>query len=184
MVDQPIGDGDGGAIVANGEIYNYLELKAEMPGVRFTTASDCEPPLHLYRDQGFAFAGRLRGMYAIAIDDSAANRLVLARDPFGIKPLYLCQGRWGLAFASEPQALVKAGLAEARVDDRVLAQHLQLQFASGPETIFAGIRRLAAGETAIVEGGASSIAALWRYCPPKATFTATSISCSIASTRC
>jgi asparagine synthase (glutamine-hydrolysing) len=150
---QPILDADGRAIVANGEIYNYRELRAEMPDVRFATASDSEPPLHLYRTMGAAFAGRLRGMYAIAIDDPILDQVVLARDPFGIKPLYLCEGPYGVAFASEAQALVAAGLAEPRLNPKALAEHLQLQFSTGTETIFAGIRRVAPGETLVIRRG-------------------------------
>ncbi len=150
---QPIFDGEGRAIVANGEIYNYRELRAEFPQDRFATESDCESPLHLYAAMGPAFATRLRGMYAIAIDDPVADQVVLARDPFGIKPLYLCEGPFGLAFASEAQALVAAGLVEARPDPRALAEHLQLQFSTGTETIFTGIRRLAPGETVIIRKG-------------------------------
>ncbi len=150
---QPILDGAGRAIVANGEIYNYRELRADLAEESFTTASDCEPPLHLWRRRGTGFAAGLRGMYAMAIDDAAADRVVLARDPFGIKPLYLCEGPFGLAFASEPQALVAAGLAEPRLDPRVLAEHLQMQFSTGTATIFSGIRRLAPGETVVVQRG-------------------------------
>ncbi|MDA8232150.1 MAG: asparagine synthase (glutamine-hydrolyzing) [Magnetospirillum sp.] len=150
---QPILDRDGRAIVANGEIYNYRELKSDLPGERFATGSDCELPLHLYRRYGLGFVSRLRGMYALAIDDPLENRVVLARDPFGIKPLYVCEGPFGLAFASEPQALVASGLAEARVNPAALVQHLQLQFGTGGETIFAGIRRVAPGETLVVERG-------------------------------
>ncbi|MBI5163391.1 MAG: asparagine synthase (glutamine-hydrolyzing) [Magnetospirillum sp.] len=150
---QPIFDAAGRAIVANGEVYNYLELKADLPGVGFATGSDCEPPLHLYAAEGPGFAARLRGMYALAIHDRPAGRLVLARDPFGIKPLYLAEGPWGLAFASEPQALVAAGLAAARVDARAVGELMQLQFTTGPATAFAGIRRLAAGATVVVEKG-------------------------------
>jgi len=150
---QPILDGAGRAIVANGEIYNYLELKAGMPDVRFATGSDCEPPLHMYGADGLGFAGRLRGMYAIAIDDAVTDRLVLARDPFGIKPLYLAEGPFGLAFASEPQALIAAGLVQPKIDATALAQHLQLQFATGDATIFSGIRRLAPGATVAIEQG-------------------------------
>ena len=89
--DQPftVQNDDGGevALVANGEIYNSPELRAKMPGVDFKTQSDCEPPLHLYLKHGIDFTEHLRGMYAIAIWDNASARLVLARDPFGIKPL-------------------------------------------------------------------------------------------------
>jgi len=150
---QPIYDEAGNAIVANGEIYNYLELKAAMPGQRFATGSDSEPPLHLYRQRGLEFVAALRGMYALAIHDVAADRLILSRDPFGIKPLYLAEGPWGLAFASEPAALIAAGLVEARIDPAARAELLQMQFTSGVETIFSGIRRVAPGETIVAEHG-------------------------------
>lgn len=153
---QPILDGHGNAIVANGEVYNYLELKADMAGQSFATGSDCEPPLHLYRHQGPAFARSLRGMYAIAIHDSGAGRLVLSRDPFGIKPLYLVEHAPGLAFASEPQALVAAGQAKAEIDPVALAELLQMQFTTGTRTIFKGIRRLSPGETVVAEAGCIS----------------------------
>ena len=150
---QPILDGEGRAIIANGEIYNHVELRAELSGEHFATGSDCEPPLHLYRLYGFGFAARLRGMYAIAIHDPVADLVVLARDPFGIKPLYLCHGAFGLAFASEPQALVAAGLVRAKVNPRALAEHLQLQFSTGTATAFDGITRLAPGETLVIRRG-------------------------------
>ncbi|OAN54072.1 asparagine synthetase B [Paramagnetospirillum marisnigri] len=150
---QPILDAQGRAIVANGEVYNYLELKSDMPGQAFATGSDCEPPLHLYAHQGTGFARSLRGMYAIAIHDPARQRLVLARDPFGIKPLYLAESHPGLAFASEPQALIAAGLAKPEIDPRARAELLQMQFTCGTDSIFKGIRRLAPGETVVAEGG-------------------------------
>ncbi|RAU22238.1 asparagine synthase (glutamine-hydrolyzing) [Paramagnetospirillum kuznetsovii] len=150
---QPILDAEGRAIVANGEVYNYLELKSDMPGQSFATGSDCEPPLHLYAHQGLGFARSLRGMYAMAIHDPAKQRLVLARDPFGIKPLYLSEDESGIAFASEPQALVAAGRIKPEVDAKARAELLQMQFTTGLATIFKGVRRLAPGETAVVEGG-------------------------------
>jgi asparagine synthase (glutamine-hydrolysing) len=150
---QPIHDGAGRVIAANGEIYNYLELKSDMPGQSFATGSDCEPPLHLYAHQGAGFARSLRGMYAIAIHDQPQGRLVLARDPFGIKPLYLVEGQPGLAFASEAQALIKAGLAKPEIDPQARAELLQMQFTTGTRTIFRGIRRLGPGETVVAEEG-------------------------------
>ena len=151
--DQPFYLSDGAALVANGEIYNYLELRAEMKHCDFTTASDCEVPLHLYREQGEEFTARLRGMYAIAIHDPAARRLVLARDPFGIKQLYYWEGPYGFAFASEPQALIAAGIVQPEVREDAVAELFQLQFTSGPETAFKGIYRLLPGETLTVESG-------------------------------
>ncbi len=151
--DQPLYEPAGGALVANGEIYNYLELRAAMDGTRFATASDCEPPLHLYRRHGLAFTDHLRGMYAIAIHDPQAHRLILARDPFGIKPLYYAVTSRGFAFASEPQALLAAGLVEPEVDPNVRSELLQLQFTTGTQTIFRGIQRLRPGETLAIAGG-------------------------------
>ncbi|BBK41393.1 asparagine synthetase B [Allostella vacuolata] len=151
--DQPIYEPGGGALVANGEIYNYLELRQAMAGTRFSTGSDCEPPLHLYRRHGLAFARHLRGMYAIAIHDPQARRLVLARDPFGIKPLYYAETAQGFAFASEPHVLVAAGLVVPEVDSGVRAELLQLQFSTGTGTIFRGIQRLRPGETLAIAGG-------------------------------
>ncbi len=141
------------ALVANGEIYNYVELRARMTGVRFSTNSDCEPPLHLYLKHGLDFTGHLRGMYALAIHHPAEKRLVLARDPFGIKPLYYAETPMGFAFASEPQALIRAGLVQARLVPGVRDELLQLQFTTGRQTIFAGIQRVLPGETLVVEGG-------------------------------
>src|SRR6185437_7779785 len=108
--DHPLYEPGGAALLANGEIYNYVELRDELPGVAFATASDCELPLLLYRKHGLDFTRYLRGMYAIAIHDPAAGHLVLARDPFGIKPLYYAETIAGFAFASEPRALVAAGV--------------------------------------------------------------------------
>src|SRR4051812_22452268 len=107
--DQPLYAGSA-ALVANGEVYNYRELRTAMPGVNFATNSDCEPPLHLWLREGDAYADELRGMYAIAIHERSHHQVTLTRDPFGIKPLYVAQVGGGLAFASEPQALLEAGL--------------------------------------------------------------------------
>jgi asparagine synthase (glutamine-hydrolysing) len=161
--DQPIhapypgaevqGGGVSAAIVANAEVYNYVELRAHMARVPFATRSDCEPPLHLYLRHGETFAEHLRGMYAIAIHDPANGRLVLARDPFGIKPLYYAETSGGLTFASEPQAFLAAGVVARRLRPAARDELLQLQFTTGAETAFRGINRVLPGETLIVEGG-------------------------------
>lgn len=155
--DQPftVQNDDGGevALVVNGEIYNSPELRAKMPGVDFKTQSDCEPPLHLYLKHGIDFTEHLRGMYAIAIWDNASARLVLARDPFGIKPLYYAQTDQGFAFASEPQALIRAGLVSPSINEIKRDELLQLQFTTGRETVFKGIERVLPGETLVVEDG-------------------------------
>ncbi|MBI3514135.1 MAG: asparagine synthetase B, partial [Proteobacteria bacterium] len=152
--DQPLFEPGGTALVANGEIYNYIELRAAMPDVGFATRSDCEPVLHLYRQHGLDFAERLRGMYAIALHDPVNARLVLARDRFGIKPLYYVERDDGLAFASEPRALLAAGLAPAhQLHDAARDELLQLHFTTGRDTIFSRIKRVLPGETiAVVDG--------------------------------
>lgn len=141
------------ALIANGEIYNYVELRQAMRATDFKTNSDCEPPLYLYREHGIDFAEHLRGMYAIAIHDPVHKRLVLARDPFGIKPLYYGITADGFAFASEPQALTAAGLCGRAVDPDKRDELLALQFTTGAETIFPGVYRVLPGETLVIEAG-------------------------------
>ena len=151
--DQPLYEPGGAALVANGEIYNHIELRQELTDARFATRSDCEPPLHLWRRFELEFTARLRGMYAIALHDPAQGRLVLARDPFGIKPLYYAETPRGFAFASEPQAILAAGLVAPRLLRQTRNELLQLQFTTGRETIFDGIERVLPGETIVVAGG-------------------------------
>ena len=151
--DQPIYESGGGALIANAEIYNYLELRAELASVPQSTQSDCEPPLHLYRRDGLSFTDSLRGMYAIAIHDPVDARLVLARDPFGIKPLYYVETADHFAFASEPQALLAAGMAVAELAEEHRNELLQLQFTCGRGTIYKGINRVLPGETLVIRGG-------------------------------
>jgi len=112
--DQPLFAGPA-TLVGNGEIYNYIELQAGLraAGVVLATSSDCEPPLHLWRQQGSAYTQQLQGMYAIAIHERAGRSVTLSRDPFGIKPLYTAAIEGGLLFASEAQALLATGLVPA-----------------------------------------------------------------------
>ncbi len=149
---QPFMAQDGVALIANGEIYNDTDLRRELGPADFTTGSDCESILHLYRREDEGFAANLRGMYAVAIHDPAKKRLVLARDPFGIKPLYYIEAAEGFFFASEPQALLKAGLVAPRLDLDAVDEMLALNYSTGLDTPFAGIKRVAPGETLIVEG--------------------------------
>src|SRR6266540_7404080 len=106
--DQPISNEDGRiTVVQNGELYNYRELRLELEraGHRFRTHGDTEVLVHLYEEHGERFAELLRGMFAIAIWDARRRRLVLARDRFGIKPLYYRAAENEVAFASELRAL-------------------------------------------------------------------------------
>jgi asparagine synthase (glutamine-hydrolysing) len=149
--DQPLHAGPA-SLVGNGEVYNYRELRTDNALI-CATGSDCEPPLHLFRRDGASFADTLRGMYAFAIHDRASRQVVLARDAFGIKPLYLAETPQGIAFASEPQALIAAGLVAPRLREPALHELLQLQFTTGAETIFQGITRLLPGETVVIADG-------------------------------
>lgn len=151
--DQPLSGPNGAVLIANAEIYNYVELRDALTGVSFATASDCELPLHLYRKAGAMFDEKLRGMYAIALYDPASDHLVLSRDPFGIKPLYYAHGSQGFAFASEPQALIAAGIVEPQVNPPVRDELLELQFTTGADTIFSGIKRVLPGETLVISRG-------------------------------
>ncbi len=150
--DQPFFAGPA-TLVANGEIYNYRELRDSLPGVTFATNSDCEPPLHLWLRDGPDYAKQLRGMYGIAIHERVRRTVTLSRDPFGIKPLYVATIEGGLAFASEPQALLEAGLVKRVVRPAAVEELLQLQFTTGADTIFEGIQRVLPGETITCSDG-------------------------------
>ena len=151
--DQPFLLQDGTSLIANAEIYNYLELKRGMNEVTFSSSSDCEVPLHLYKKNGLQFAKKLRGMYAIAIHDPIKQRLILTRDPFGIKQLYYTEGPFGFAFASEPKAFIQAGMIKPKIRQEAAVELMQLQFITGRETIISKIYRVLPGETLVVEEG-------------------------------
>ncbi len=147
---QPLFAPGGAGLVANGEIYNAPELRTELGGV-FKTLSDCEPAVHLYERRGVAYADALRGMYAIAIHDPATGRVLLSRDMFGIKPLYYVQTVTLFAFASEPQALFAAGLAQPSLRQGATSELMQLKHVTGEATIFRGVERVAPGETLVLQ---------------------------------
>ncbi|MEE2761098.1 MAG: asparagine synthase (glutamine-hydrolyzing), partial [Pseudomonadota bacterium] len=136
-----------------GEIYNFVELRVDLAEAHFKTKSDCEVVLPLLVRDGAGFSGALRGMYAIAAVGTEGRRAYLARDPFGIKPLYYVEDRIGVSFASEPRALFDAGLAVPELDSAVRDEFLQLQFTTGARTIFKGVRRVLPGETLTIENG-------------------------------
>lgn len=159
---QPLVSEDGRlALVANGEIYNYLELNAELraQGCRFRTDSDSETILQTYAVRGLSFLDDLRGMYAFALHDAAAGRLILGRDRLGIKPLFYARLPDRIAFASEIKALLPLLPQGPQVSAAALRQFLQNQFATGEETIITGIRRVLPGEALIIDAGLS----VWRH---------------------
>ena len=153
-------------IVYNGEIYNYVELREELSraGHRFHSDTDTEVILHLYEDIGADCVTRLRGMFALALWDVPARRLLLARDRMGEKPLYYRLGPEGLAFASEIKAFV--ALARARGDSvepraAALRSYLALKYVPGPGTALEGIFKLPPANVMIYEEGHASIRPYW-----------------------
>ena len=167
---QPMANEDDSVAIAfNGEIYNHLELRAplEARGYRYRSRSDTETILHLYEEHGEAAPERLRGMFAFAVWDRADSRLLLARDPLGIKPLYLAWSRHELLFASEIKALLAGGVRPA-LDEQVLPEFLANRFVSGGATFFRGITQLLPGRTLSVEarGGARRPRRYWSLPAP------------------
>jgi asparagine synthase (glutamine-hydrolysing) len=149
--DQPIANEDGTVhVVQNGELYNYPELRAELEraGHRFSTHGDTEVLVHLYEQEGPAFARRLRGMFAVALWDSTRRRLVLARDRYGIKPLYYRADGDGLEFASELRSLRRGA-----IDLDALEAFLAFNSIPAPLTIFREARKLPPGHVLVWEDG-------------------------------
>lgn len=151
--NQPFVTKNGNALVGNGEIYNDFAIRAYLTNARFQSGNDNESVLHLYNLKGLEFTNHLRGMYAVAIYDRSNECLVLARDPFGIKPLYYIQTEDAFWFASEPQALLAAGVVARQENADARDQLLGLQFTCGSESVFSSIERLAPGSVIVVKGG-------------------------------
>ena len=153
----------GATVIGNGEIYNYVELIRDHGlADALATGSDFEPLLHLYAREGEAAFARLRGMYALCLI-GADGRAWLARDPFGIKPLYLMQHAGGLVFASEPRAFFAAGLMTRALDETAARQLLDLNYVLDEKTPFQGLRRLVPGEVVEIRDG--RIVGGWRNAP-------------------
>jgi asparagine synthase (glutamine-hydrolysing) len=151
-------------IVYNGEVYNHPALKAELEaaGVRYRTRSDTETVLHLYERLGERAVERMRGMFAVAIWDSRERRLFLARDRYGVKPLYYVHRPDGsLIFGSEIKALLPALGGRAALNHEALPDYLANHAPSGEATLFAGITRLAPGHTLTWQDGRISIRQYW-----------------------
>jgi asparagine synthase (glutamine-hydrolysing) len=153
--DQPMISANGRhVIVFNGEIYNYEQLRDRLiaKGARFETSSDTEVILALYAEKGAAAVDELRGMFAFAIWDNEQHSLFLARDPYGIKPLYFAQHDGRFAFASQVQALIAGGVPN-ETDLAGLAGFYLFGSVPEPFTIVKSISALPAGSTLLLRGG-------------------------------
>ena len=153
---QPLGNEDGSIqIVFNGEIYNFQDLRAELAayGHRFATRSDTETIVHAYEQWGVDCVNHLRGMFAFAIWDGPRERLLLARDRFGKKPLFLFERDGMLLFASEIKALLAFPSVVATVDRTALWDYFAYRYVPAPATLFAGIRKLPPGSYGLWQAG-------------------------------
>ena len=162
---QPMPNEDGQVqIVFNGEIYNHKDHRPmlEARGHRYQTSSDTETIIHLYEEFGAAAVQHLRGMFAFAIWDANQQRLLLARDRLGIKPLYYTLSQEGeLHFASEIKALIESCAVKPELNYNVLADFSANRYTSGDETLFKGIHRLPPGHTLIWQNGQIEIEQFW-----------------------
>jgi len=162
---QPMLSGDGRyAIVFNGEIYNYSEIRRDLEarGSRFRTSSDTEVLLESYRIDGVACLQRLRGMFAFAIWDAADRVLFMARDRVGKKPLFYRVDSDGLAFASETGALLAEGGFDPRPQSDALALYLAYGYVPDPASAFQGIHKLPPAHYAVFKDGRLEVSRYWR----------------------
>lgn len=161
---QPVFNEDGRvAVVFNGEIYNFLELRAELEkkGHRFTTRSDTEVIVHLYEEEGPDCVRRLRGMFAIAIWDGRHGRLFLSRDRVGKKPVYYAVVNDTLYFASEIQALYGVPGISKELDYEALDLYLTYSYIPSPHSIYKGIRKLPPAHSLILDGSGLTVTRYW-----------------------
>jgi asparagine synthase (glutamine-hydrolysing) len=152
-------------ITYNGEIYNYRSLRRELEakGHRFKSHADTEVVIHLYEEEGPACVQRLNGMFAFAICDlrRPCPLVFMARDHFGIKPLYYVCRNGRLAFASEAKALLEVPGVEAKIDLQALDQYLTFLWVPDPKTLFEGVFKLPAGHFAVFQEGNLRISQYW-----------------------
>jgi asparagine synthase (glutamine-hydrolysing) len=163
--EQPMANENGALhVVFNGEIYNYKELRSGL-GARghiIRSYSDTEVLLHGYEEWGLeGLLQKLRGMFAFALYDAAARRLVLARDPCGQKPLYFAERKGLLLFASEPKALFATGLVKPELDPVALHEALTYRFVPAPRSGFKDVEKLPPGHCAEAENGALRYRRWW-----------------------
>src|SRR6185503_2524908 len=169
---QPISNEDGTVwIVFNGEIYNYRELRDDLVsrGHVFRTRTDTEVIVHLYEDQGERCVEQLRGMFSLAIWDSRQQKLFLARDRVGIKPLHYAVAGSTLIFGSEIKSILEHPAIRREVNQEAISDYLSFGYVPDPASAFRGISKLPAGHTATFRDGRLSVRRYWdfAYQPPK-----------------
>lgn len=152
-------------ITYNGEVYNFVELRAELEarGHRFRSRTDTEVVLHLYQEYGDECVERLNGLFAFAIWDQQERSLFLARDRFGIKPLYYSWAGESFLFGSEIRALLASGLVSARADSSAVAGYLMLGSVPDDRTILTGVASLAPGHCATLRSTGLTARQYWSH---------------------
>lgn len=156
-------------VIFNGEIYNFPELKRELQshGHVFRTNSDTEVIIHGYKQWGDEVLNRLNGMFGLAIWDVCQKRLVVARDPFGIKLIYYRIGGNTLYFGSEMRPVRAAAPEKAEIDTTSLNLFLRYRFTPSPYTILKGVRKLAPGTKLTVQNGSCKVSRWYRFAPTR-----------------
>jgi len=155
-------------LIFNGEIYNYPDLKRELTakGYRFRTTSDTEVIIHMYREYGEACFARFNGIFALAIFDMRHGSLVLARDHFGVKPLYYTLQDGTLTFGSEIKALLQDKSFRRELDLEALHSFLTFRYSPSPQTLFRNVRKLYPGHYLKIHStGTSDLQSFWNYRP-------------------
>lgn len=167
---QPIANEDESLwTVLNGEIFNYIELREQLTalGHRFRTRSDTEVIVHAYEQYGDRFVERLSGQFALALWDVRRERLLLARDPVGIRPLYYTTCSGLLLFASEVKGILAVAPEAASLDEQGLAQVFTFWSTVGERTVFKGVRSLPPGHRLIAEQGTQRLERYWDWSFPE-----------------
>ena len=156
------------AVVCNGEIYNYRELRAALAqsGHAFATASDVEVIVHLYEEYGLDFLSRLRGMFALALWDEQRRHLLIARDRLGIKPIYYAVLPGGIAFASEIKALLAVPGVPRVPSLAAIDTYLSHRFVPAPDTLFKDVRKVEPGHYLLYQDGKLHCREYWRLPAP------------------
>jgi asparagine synthase (glutamine-hydrolysing) len=158
------------AVIYNGEIYNFAELRQGLlsRGHRLATRSDTEVLVHLYEEEGDSFLPRLDGIFAFALLDRRRGRLLLARDPVGVKPLYYAVTPQGLLFGSELKALAVCPMVDRTMDWDALRAYLTLEYVPSPLSIYRDAKKLPPGHLAIWEDGRLAVRRYWDWSIPEA----------------
>lgn len=158
------------AVIFNGEIYNFPELRQGLleRGHRLATRSDTEVLVHLYEEEGEAFLSKLDGIFAFALLDRRRGRLLLARDPVGVKPLYYAETPEGLLFGSELRALAACSFFPREMDGGALRAYLTMEYVPSPLSIYRAARKLPPGHLLACENGRREVRRYWNWEIPEA----------------